>query len=254
MHADASGDEYRRMSGRTSLADALHQSGDVVAAEQLFREAEAIQAKRQPDLDRLYSVQGYKYCNHLLGRGAGAEVKRRAAYALEAANQRGLSWLIHALDTLSLGRAAHVLGDRTNARHHFDDAIEGLRKAGTEHHLPRGLLARAAFRRGTGDLGGAHQDLTEAHEIALRGGMRLHLTDICLEWGRLQLAHLATNSTAEAEHVLQAADQRWIAAANLIKETGYHRRVGELAALREAIDRVRTGVSAGALPTGIDVC
>jgi hypothetical protein len=37
------------------------------------------------------------------------------------------------------------------ARRHLDAAAEGLRKAGREDQVPRGLLARAAFRRDTGD-------------------------------------------------------------------------------------------------------
>ncbi len=173
-------------------------------------------------------------------------------YALQVSDQRGLSWLIRALDTLSLGRASQALGEHTNARHHFDNAVEGLRKAGTEYHLPRGLLARAAFRRDTSDLVGAQQDLIEAHEIAVHGGMRLYLTDICLEHGRLLLAQLPTTLAAEARRVFHAADQHCVAAADLIEDTGYHRRDGELASLRETIDQARARVSAVALPAGVD--
>jgi hypothetical protein len=112
------------------------------------------------------------------------------------------------LDTLSLGRAAHLAaldageGPPTGAKagrdsdgrtagdpnapqgdghtatalaataaRHLDAAVDGLRAAGSSDHLPRGLLARAAFHRdfpaaivGSGGL--ATRDLTEAFEIA----------------------------------------------------------------------------------------
>jgi tetratricopeptide (TPR) repeat protein len=73
---------------------------------------------------------------------------------------------------------------------HLDAAVEGLRRAGTEDQLPRGLLARAAFRRDGGDWDKAREDLDEANEIAGRGGMRLHLADRHLERARLELAQV----------------------------------------------------------------
>ena len=66
--------------------------------------------------------------------------------------------------------------------------------------LPLGLLAR-----------GTPRDLDEAFRIATRSGMRLYLADY----------HLAVGNLAEAER--------------LINETGYHRRDGELEALRKRL-------------------
>ena len=54
--------------------------------------------------------------------------------------------------------------------------------------VPRGLLARAAFRRAVGDGDGARRDLDEAQEIAEPGPMRLYLCDCALERARLALA------------------------------------------------------------------
>jgi hypothetical protein len=65
-----------------------------------------------------------------------------------------------------------------------------LRKAGSEDHTPRGLLARAAFRRDIGEWDRAQEDLAEVHEIASRGGMRLFLADYQLERARLLLAQI----------------------------------------------------------------
>ena len=58
-HADRSGDGFQRMTKRTTLADALHQRGDMAEARALFAEAERLQAERQSELPLLYSVQGY---------------------------------------------------------------------------------------------------------------------------------------------------------------------------------------------------
>ena len=55
-------------------------------------------------------------------------------------------------------------------------------------HLPRGLLARAAYHRDAGNDKLASEDLTEAFEIAERGGMRLFLADCWLESARQRLA------------------------------------------------------------------
>jgi hypothetical protein len=57
-YAERSGDAFQRMGRRTIYADALHQAGRRDEAEARFREAEELQAERQPDYPLLYSVQG----------------------------------------------------------------------------------------------------------------------------------------------------------------------------------------------------
>ena len=61
-------------------------------------------------------------------------------------------------------------------------------RSGANDHRPRGLLARAAFRRTVGDWAGAARDLDEVEEIAEPGPMRLYLCDCALERARLALA------------------------------------------------------------------
>jgi hypothetical protein len=66
--------------------------------------------------------------------------------------------------------------------------VSGLRRAGTQHELPRGLLTRAWLRSLTDRAAGpdsAQSDLDEAWEIAERGPMPLHLADIHLYRARL---------------------------------------------------------------------
>jgi tetratricopeptide (TPR) repeat protein len=244
------------MANRAVHADALHQAGDFEGAVALFAEAERIQAEGEAGLPRLYSQSGYQYCDLLVGLGRAAEVRERAEYGLDL-YQRGVlsSLLTLALDRLSLGRAAHALASLAEARRTLDVAVDGLRKAGQEDDLPRGLLARAACLRDMGEWSAAARDLKETREIAERGEMRLFLTDWHLESARLLLAQLprpATRTTGmlwwsktvvepptlngEQKEMRRQAEEHVQAAAKLIEATGYHRRDRELAELRSQVD------------------
>jgi tetratricopeptide (TPR) repeat protein len=227
-----------RLHTRVRLADALHQVGRLPDAEALFRRAEEMQKEMQPQYSLLYSVSGFQYCNLLLDQGEYQEVQSRAAQTLEWANQGGLSLLTIALDHLSLGRA-HLLQARqeetvpstslraslfTQAAAHLERAVDGLRQAGRQDDLPRGLLARAELRRVMGSLDRAQADLEEAMSISTRGGMRLHEADCHLEYARL---HLACGEKEKARESLAKAK-------GMIEEMGYHRRDGEVAELERA--------------------
>ena len=222
-YADRSGDEFQRLSKRASQADAEHLAGRPEAAEKLFREAERLQQENQPEYPQLYSVQGYRYCDLLLAQGQAAEAQRQATQALKWARAAGASLLTFALDHLTLGRAALVLGDVSEAAERLNEAVDGLRAAGTQHHIPRGLLARAGLHRRESHFDQARRDLREVEKIARRGEMRLHLTDFHLESARLALAE--SDSATAREHLEKAR--------LLVTETGYHRRdpeVDEIAA------------------------
>jgi tetratricopeptide (TPR) repeat protein len=195
--ADRSGDWAQRITKRTTLADALHQSGKFAEAMRLFAEAERLQAERQLEYPILYSAQGYQYCDLLLGQGQTPEVRRRASQTLLMAEQNHLLLAI-GVDHVSLGRS-YPAGSAEGTQH-FDHAVDFLRRAGQLDYLPRALFAR-----------GTPRDLDEVFRIASRCGMRLHLADY----------HLAVGNLAEAER--------------LIDETGYHRRDGELEALRRRV-------------------
>ena len=225
--ADESAEWTQRTSKRANLADALHQAGSIEEAEAHFREAEAIQEESQPQNPLLYSVRGFKYFDLLLGQAKYREVQDRASQTLELAEQAVQDILSIALDHLSLGRAylfeAHEesTSDFTQAAKHIDQAVDGLRQAGTQHHIPRGLLARAALYRVRGDSDLARRDLDEAMTIAERGGMGLHQADAHLEYARL---YLAMGEEAEARAHLATAKES-------IGRMGYHRCDGEVAEL-----------------------
>ena len=249
--ADQSEDAFERLSDRTAYADALHQAGRREEALKLFQEAEAMQAEWQPKYPLLYSLSGFLYCDLLLvcpERAAWAihlgqagaltssadlaavdDVQQRAAQTLVWATGR-LGLLDIALDHLSIGRVALYRavagsgGEATPeataldvARQHMDAAVDGLRRAGRQDHIPRGILFRAWLRFVGGDPDRARADLDEAWEIAERGPMPLFMADILLYRARLFRDRDALED-----------------AAKLIEETGYGRRKEELEDARKA--------------------
>jgi len=223
-HADRCGDDFWKEASRAALADALHQAGHLNEAEQWFREAEAMQKKRQPEYAFLYSLQGYRYCDLLLGQGTYHDVMARAEKTLEWAIIEKAPLLTLALDTLSLGRAwllktvREESRDFTRAREYLDRAVTGLRESGNQDDLPRGLLARAECYRLMEQYANSWDDLKEAEEIAEMGGMKLHLCDYHLEAARL----------CAAEGKDKEADDHFSKARELIEETGYLRRKKEV--------------------------
>ena len=263
--ADRSGDASERMEERTVWANALYQAGRWEKGEAAFREAEAIQAVWQPERPRLYALEGFLYCDLLLGRAepeagsgldrlAGLDSRPEEAKRFRQASQEVLErgteslrvseenhWLRDlALDRLTLGRAHLGLAltvpqpaapgeDCTaglaEAAEQLDRAVDGLQRAGQENYLPSGLLARAALRRFRSDFAGAAADLNEALEIAERGPMRLHECDAHLEWARL--CRDQGDLAAARRHVARARE--------LVNETGYGRREREVGWLERVL-------------------
>ena len=175
-HADRSEDLSMRMMTRTAHADALHQNGEQNAALELFQEAEELQKQLQPQYPQLYSLGGFHYCDLLLTLDESQQVLQRAEYSL-AISERN-NWLLDiALDHLSLGRAHLQQQQLEPVQQHLDQAVDGLRAAGQQDYLPRGLLARAELYRQQGNYDHAEKDLQEVFEIAERGEMQLHLCD-----------------------------------------------------------------------------
>lgn len=230
--ADRSGRAFERMISRAALADALHHAGRVKEAAALFREAEEMQKEQDREYHFLYSLQGFQYCDLLLSENKYKEVLTRAGQALESAMKQ--EWLLDiALGHLSLGRA-HLLqalkegtGDFSEAKTHLDRAVDGLRRAGHQDDLPRGLLARAELHRVERHFQAAHRDLDEAMTIATRGGMRLFEAECHLEYARL---HLAVGEKDKARESLAIAKE-------MIDDMGYHRRDKEVRDLEKQLGK-----------------
>jgi tetratricopeptide (TPR) repeat protein len=232
--ADRSGEAFERVGTRADVADALHQAGRLSEAEATFCEVEEMQ-KEWSRYSVLYSAQGFQYCDLLLSQGKYREVQNRANQTLKVSEKEDFSLLSIALDHLSLGRAhlLQTLRERSNdfaqAAAHLDRAVDGLRQAGQQQYLPRGLLARAELRRVMGSLDRAQADLEEALSIATRSGMRLHEADCHLEYARLHLAR------GEKEKARQSLAQ----AKAMIEDMGYHRRDGEVAELEGELESLK---------------
>ncbi len=233
-HAEHSGDEELREFRRATLAVTLTGVGDLDRAAALFADAEEMRHRRRGEgYEWLPSLQGYLYGDLNLTRGDAKRALQRGRYQLDIAERylgRGLGLHDIGFGHLLIGRAEDALG-LPQAAASLDAAVAGLRKAGTIHFLPLALLARAAHRRRraaageTGLIEGIRADLSEVEDIAGEE-MRLYLTDLALERARLALdvsAAFASPADAFAEAKAQTAT-----AAQLIAETGYHRRDGEL--------------------------
>ncbi len=126
-----------------------------------------------------------------------------------------------------LSGAQDALGD-PGAAASLDAAVAGLRKSGMNQYLRLALLARAAHRRRRAAAGetdlieGIRAALAEVEDIAGEE-MRLYLTDLALERARLGLDVPAIFDSEEAARA--EAEARIAAAAELIAQTGYRRRV-----------------------------
>lgn len=247
-HADRSGDAFQRMAKLTTAADALHQSGQRAEAGALFAEAERMQQERQPWFDLLYSLPGFRYCDWLLAPAEQAawqrrlnqplsnsksqisdglaEIERRATTTLGWVSQSA-PLLTIALDHLTLARVglirAMLEGYPTSPQAtldlpHIAAAVNGLRAAGSMHHLPRGLLTAALYHCVRGEPALAQKHLAEVQQIAERGPMPLFRADIHLTRARL---------FRDREALTQAA--------TLIRTLGYGRRYSELADAEKAL-------------------
>lgn len=175
-------------------------------------------------------------------------VAERAAQTLKWVTDAKLGLLTIAIDNVTLGRAAlyaAILESRsrqlepaqlfspptseksqggfTAAATELDQAVSGLRRAGTQDYLPHGLLTRSWLRSLTGARTGsesAQSDLDEAWEIAERGPMPLFLADIHLYRARLFFR--------EANYPWQSPRHDLAEARRLIFKHGYLRRKEEL--------------------------
>ena len=255
-YAERSDNTFEWLGERCSHADALHQAGRRAEAEALFREAEEIQAAWQFEYPLLYSLQGFQYCNLLLAATERAAWRRmlnlngnpqsssllescravseRAARTLDWAEQNDFLLDI-AVNHLTLGRAAlyaaileyKPLDQLDPCRKSLQHAVEGLRRAGTQNHLPRGLLTRAwlrcLFSAHTGPES-AQGDLDEAWEIAERGPMPLHMADIHLHRARL----FGLSKDRPAKYPWASAQADLVEARRLIEKHGYWRQKEEL--------------------------
>ncbi len=241
-------------------ANVLNAAGQRNAAEHIHVEREQFLKRRRPK-HSLYTT--YAFCELLLDMADYPGARNRANEALSHAT----SLLNGGLYTLVLG-CAHLgltlkniasqeppiysRDDARASRARLDHAVEGLRASGVLAFIPRGLLARATFRRNVGDWDGTAHDLDEVEEVAEPGPTRLFLCDMAMERARLALARseafaplhgLIDGTPPKPEQPGEVERKTWrdeaakqiALAADYIEKCGYHRRNEELAELQAVL-------------------
>lgn len=185
----------------------------------------------------LRSVGAHQSC-----RAVSERAKQTLDWSVELFN---FGLLSDALDHLTLGRGAlyETIVENSDFRlptsdlSHIDAAVIGLRRAGSQGHIPRGLLTRAWLRFLTGEITGAEsaqEDLDEAWDIAERGPMRLFMADIHLYRARLFYAVQPYPWATDADGKPRGPKDDLAAARKLIEQCGYWRRKEELEDAEEA--------------------
>lgn len=234
-YVNQSGNVFQWESNLCGYAEALYDSGEIELPKYLFSFVEKRHQERSSSIEYLDSLPGFWYSELLIEEGNVKEALTRAK-ALSNKSVKDKTLFEIALTKLMMGKATSELARRNinnladesfgfQAHENLCIAISSLREAGLQEYLCRGLLIRAAFYRDSSDFDAAHQDITEIFEIAEQNSMRRYLTDYYLESARLALAE--SNLSTARTHTEHAAE--------LIEETGYHRRDGELVELREKL-------------------
>ena len=264
--SDAKGYDYRRIVSQITYAVALDAAGRREEAERQFADAESRQKERQPEYPLIYSLLGYYYSDLLLAQCKWVAARDRIKLTVEWADRYG-NLLVRALERLLFGQVhlglalegidlqesvSQVRETTFGIRNSFDQAVDGLRTAGQSGYIPRGLLARAAFRRSFGNWAGAAHDLDDVKEITELGPMKLYLCDLALARVRLAFARIeafsplngliddsppkpAALDAAETDSLKEEAAKQLAIAADYIKTCDYHRRDEELAELQAVL-------------------
>jgi hypothetical protein len=273
VYADRSRDHVQWVINSTVLADTLHQAGRQTAPLTLFREAEEVQASRQPEYPLLYSLQGFLYCDLLLteaehvawrvclesalqaaGRCAIPAIRspkvvesclavsQRAAQTLPIAERN--NWLLDiALDHLTLGRAA--LYESILTKSEIRDVVTPDFDPGAKSEIEQ---AAAGLRRA-----GQQDEVPKA--LLTRAWVRFLCDDAdgaqadldeaweIAERGSMRLfmadihlyrARLFGPRKKEIAYPWDSPQADLAAARKLIEQCGYHRRDEELADAEEA--------------------
>ena len=138
-YTDRSGNPSQRYSKRTTHPNALHQAGRRPEAEARFRDAEEMQAERQPDYPLLYSLQGFQYCDLLLA------APERAAWQCtlrSAGLQPAVSGIVPETPRRAVtDKALSSHGDATSG------AAHDARRSGQDAHAAQIQSCRAVSQR-----------------------------------------------------------------------------------------------------------
>ena len=217
-YANKSGDLYGQMKSYAYLATVCHRQGQFTRAIEAFETAEQFQKQSEPELPQMYALWGFRYCSLLLeqvtdNKDAVQQVLARGKYILEIAEGKKLLFDI-SLGHLTLARAYFKLGQMEQTATYFDQAVEGIHKAGKIDRTPPFSIGRAHFYLHQQRIEEARRDLEEARQIIYRSGMKLYEVDY----------HLAMCEYCHLTQQLSESEQHLNKARALIQATGYRSR------------------------------
>jgi tetratricopeptide (TPR) repeat protein len=235
--SDAGSDAFARKMSKVALAIALHQKGNLDAAEVEFSAAEDIQRTTQNGEPYLVSIQGCDLCDLFLDRAVCSKqladrtrfvalARKRAELCLKRARSdspQGGNLLVIGLAYLQLERCTLLecdvaKRDWAQCAIRLCDILAQIRQSGGPRFQLRAYLPLAQAQLNSGNEDSAKSALNEAQQIAERGPMPLFLADVHLH--RARLFHDKGELTK---------------AAKLIRELGYGRRYDELADAEAAL-------------------
>lgn len=237
--ADSSFAEIRAIA---TLGMILHQAGRWRDAVSMFHRARRMQKVALPDQPVLPFVHGYYYGDLMLDLNKPRAVIKQGELVLKGVSVGYATSLETPLARLLIGRAEALLAERhpadeaahcVAAQRHLDEAVDGLRGAGDQSHLARGLIGRAQFWRQMGKLRSAEHDLREALDNTCRSGMKFLQVDCDLE---LSYVHYARHIEARRDEELHEARRKLFEAKSVMGSAGYRRRDRAVAELQRLLD------------------
>ena len=215
-YAQQSEDLFEQVKSYVYLAAVLHCVGKLEESKQNFEQAEQLQKEYNSNMPQLYSTWGFQYFALLLDQATNTNeiemVLKRGEYSLKLKTTTPLLDL--SLNSLTLARAYFKLDELKKAEEYFNQAVDGIRKAGKTEFMPIFLLDRANLLIKINELEEAKRDLEEAKQLISRSGMKLYEVDY----------HLAMCRFFYLTKEKRSFDKHLSAAKTLIKSTGYHLR------------------------------
>ncbi len=209
IRAESKVDECR---SNAYLAIAEHLRGNLVAASEDFKKAEALENEIEPTVPYLYSGRGIWHADHLFHIGD-------AFYALQVTKQN-LTICERSHWLFLISRCHRVLGDldgnandQNSARMHYIEALKIARMITDRQVLIEALLARGRWAaKNMKNVREAFNDLEEALNYAASGGFRILEADIrvALAW-----AYIAGGNKEKAK-------AEAIYAKHMSKDMGYY--------------------------------
>jgi tetratricopeptide (TPR) repeat protein len=202
--------------------------GDLTAAGDDFRAAEALERNFAPSNRYLYTRRGIWHADHLRRAKAGDYARKVAEACLTWVNALKVSGIEEGPDKSQCERLLADLdadsGQHKDARAHYNEALRIARNISDRSVLIEALLARGRWAARLHEIVAARSDLEEVLEYATAGGYRIYEADIRLGLAWAEIADqnpVAARTQAEyVQHISTDMGYYWgkVDAAELLAE------------------------------------